>query len=150
MKSVVVADTPENQEILASMDSSPMTQSVRAFELLKRPELSYANVLRMTGLAEGLDFDQAAELEIEVKYEGYVRRQTETIERFRRLEDAAIPEWVDFDAVTGLSTEVKERLSNLRPCSLGQAARMPGITPAAVSLLAVHIKAKRNRGSMAS
>jgi tRNA uridine 5-carboxymethylaminomethyl modification enzyme len=149
MRSVVVAETPQNQLILAEMDSSPMTQSVRAFELLKRPELSYATVIRMTGLEAGLDFDQAAELEIEVKYDGYVKRQTEAIERFRRLEDAPIPEWVDFGSVTGLSTEVKERLSNLRPRSLGQAARMPGITPAAVSLLAVHIKAKRNRGSIA-
>jgi tRNA uridine 5-carboxymethylaminomethyl modification enzyme len=88
-------------------------------------------------------------LEIEIKYDGYVKRQTETIERFRRLEDAPIPEWVDFSAVIGLSTEVKERLSNLRPRSLGQAARMPGITPAAVSLLAVYIKVKRNRGTIA-
>ena len=126
-----------------------MTQSVRAIELLKRPELSYGTVLKMTGLEAALDFDQAAELEIEVKYDGYVKRQTESIERFRRLEDAPIPEWVDFGAVTGLSTEVRERLSNLRPRSLGQAARMPGITPAAVSLLAVHIKSKRNRGSIA-
>jgi tRNA uridine 5-carboxymethylaminomethyl modification enzyme len=149
MRSVVVAETPQNQLILAEMGSSPMTQSVRAFELLKRPELSYATVIRMTGLEAGLDFDQAAELEIEVKYDGYVKRQTEAIERFRRLEDAPIPEWVDFGSVTGLSTEVKERLSNLRPRSLGQAARMPGITPAAVSLLAVHIRAKRNRGSIA-
>src|SRR5271157_2937004 len=150
MRTVVVADTSSNQQMLAEAGSSPMTQSVRAIELLKRPELSYAMVLQMTGLKAGLDFDQAAELEIEVKYDGYVKRQTETIERFRRLEDAAIPEWVDFDAVTGLSTEVKERLSNLRPGSLGQAARMPGITPAAVSLLAVHIKARRNRGLIAT
>ena len=149
MRSVVVADTPANQEILAEAGSAPMTQSVRAIELLKRPELSYGSVLKMTGLEPALDFDQAAELEIEVKYDGYVKRQSEAIERFRRLEDAPIPEWVDFGAVTGLSTEVKERLSSLRPRSLGQAARMPGITPAAVSLLAVHIKSKRNRGSIA-
>ena len=146
MRSVVVADTPANQKILAEAGSSPMTQSVRAIELMKRPELSYATVLKMMGLEAALDFDQAAELEIEVKYDGYVKRQSEAIERFRRLEDAPIPEWVDFGAVSGLSTEVKERLSNLRPLSLGQAARMPGITPAAVSLLAVHIKSKRNRG----
>ncbi len=148
IRSVVVADSPPNQTILWEVGSSPMTQSVRAIELLKRPELSYATVVKMMGLEPALDFDQAAELEIEVKYDGYVKRQSEAIERFRRLEDAPIPEWVDFGAVTGLSTEVKERLSNLRPRSLGQAARMPGITPAAVSLLAVHIKAKRNRGSI--
>jgi tRNA uridine 5-carboxymethylaminomethyl modification enzyme len=148
LKSAIVADSPGNQAILAEMESAPMTQSVRAIELLKRPELSYGIVLKMTGLQPELDFDAAAELEVEVKYDGYVKRQTEAIERARRLEDAPIPEWVDFAAVTGLSTEVKERLSNVRPRSLGQAARMPGITPAAVSLLAVHIKARHNRGSL--
>jgi tRNA uridine 5-carboxymethylaminomethyl modification enzyme len=103
MKSVVVADTPANQQMLASAGSSAMTQSLRAIELLKRPELSYATVLEMTGLEAALSSDEAAELEIEVKYEGYVRRQTESIERFRRLEEAPIPDWVDFATVTGLS-----------------------------------------------
>jgi tRNA uridine 5-carboxymethylaminomethyl modification enzyme len=149
LKAHVVADTRENQEALAKVGSSAMTQSLRAIELLKRPELTYGMVLNMTGLDPVLDFDEAAQLEIEIKYDGYVKRQTEAIERFRHLEDAPIPEWVDFSVVSGLSTEVKERLTNLRPRSLGQAARMPGITPAAVSLLAVHIKSRRNRGSIA-
>jgi tRNA uridine 5-carboxymethylaminomethyl modification enzyme len=142
---VVVANSSENQETLAVSGSSPLTQTVRAIELLKRPELSYATVLKMTGLEATLDFDQAAELEIEVKYDGYVKRQSEAIERSRRLEDAPIPEWIDYSTVVGLSTEVRERLSNLRPMSLGQASRMPGITPAAVSILAVHIKSNRGR-----
>jgi tRNA uridine 5-carboxymethylaminomethyl modification enzyme len=150
MKSAVVVDSPANQALLAEACSSPMTQSMRAIELMKRPELSYAIVLKMSGLGDGLELDAAAELEIEVKYDGYVKRQTEAIDRFRRLEDAAIPEWVDFREVTGLSNEAKERLSNVRPRSLGQAARMPGITPAAVSLLAVHIKSRPTRGAIAN
>ncbi|HVN28271.1 MAG TPA: tRNA uridine-5-carboxymethylaminomethyl(34) synthesis enzyme MnmG [Candidatus Binataceae bacterium] len=150
LRSSVVADSSENQQRLLDAGSSPMTQSVRAFELMKRPELSYAMVIEMMGGERRLDFDAAAELEIEVKYDGYVRRQREAIERIRGLEDASIPDWVDFRAVSGLSTEVKERLSNVRPRSLGQAARMPGITPAAVSLLAVHIRSRRNRDVEAS
>jgi len=90
-----------------------------------------------------LDIDQAAELETEVKYEGYVRRQTDAVERSKRLEDTPIPEWLDFRALRGLSTEVCERLSQVRPCTLGQAARMPGITPAAIALLAVQIRISR-------
>ena len=101
--------------------------------------------MRLARLAPALDFDQAAELETEVKYEGYVRRQTEAIERAKRLEDAAIPDSLDFHAVAGLSTEACERLAALRPRSLGQAARMPGITPAAVSILAVHLHARASR-----
>jgi tRNA uridine 5-carboxymethylaminomethyl modification enzyme len=122
-----------------------LREAARAFDLLRRPELSYADVVRVARLEPALNFDQAAELETEVKYEGYVRRQTEAIERAKRLEDAAIPDSLDFHAVPGLSTEASERLSSVRPRSLGQAARMPGITPAAVSILAVHIHARASR-----
>jgi tRNA uridine 5-carboxymethylaminomethyl modification enzyme len=131
--------------ILGDCGSSPIRDVVRALDLMRRPELAYADVIRIARLDPALDFDQAAELETEVKYEGYVRRQSESIERFKRLEEAIIPEWIDFGAVPGLSTEASERLSNARPRSLGQAARMPGITPAAVSILAVHIHARHSR-----
>ena len=139
---------PANETVnaqLAEHESAPISQSTRALEMLKRPELSYGEVLQMASLADPLDLDEAAELEIDVKYHGYVQRQSEAIERFRRLEETTIPEWVDFHRVRGLSTEVRERLSASRPHSLGQAARMPGITPAAVSILAVHIKGGRTR-----
>jgi len=149
LRTAVVADSEANQLILSELSSSPMTQSVRAIELLKRPEVSYETVAAMAIFDDRLDIDAASELEIEVKYAGYVKRQSEAIERFRRLEDATIPDWIDFRNVTGLSTEAKERLSNSRPRSLGQAARMPGITPATVSLLAVHIKSNPARGSSA-
>lgn len=145
ISTAVVQNSPENNRLLASFGSSPIAQPVRAIELLKRPEISYPSVVEMAGLDRALDFDQAAELEIEIKYDGYVKRQAEAVERFKRLEDTAIPEWLDFQAVRGLSTEVKERLTRLRPLSLGQAARMPGITPAAISILAVHIKTGRSR-----
>jgi len=146
LKNRVVADSPSNQAILSGLGSAPMTQSMRAIELFKRPEVSYETILTMADLDHGLDASAAAELEIEVKYQGYVKRQSEAIERFRRLEDAAIPDWLDFRNVSGLSAEVRERLTNSRPRSLGQAARMPGITPAAVSLLAVHLKSRGARG----
>jgi tRNA uridine 5-carboxymethylaminomethyl modification enzyme len=140
--------TPLNDAVnrwLLAIGSTPIKEPVRAFELLRRPQVSYTELIRLAGLEPRLSFDEAAELEIEVKYEGYVRRQNEAVDRFKRLEDAAIPEWVDYGTLTGLSTEVRERLSAVRPRSLGQAARIPGITSAAVSLLAVRIKSGRNR-----
>jgi tRNA uridine 5-carboxymethylaminomethyl modification enzyme len=136
--------------MLLGCGSTPIAHPARAFELLKRPEVSYAAVLAMAGLTQGLDTDEAAQLEIEVKYEGYVRRQAEMVDRFKRLEDAVIPEWVDYAAVSGLSTEVRERLLSVRPRSLGQAARMPGVTPAAISLIAFHLKSRRDRAPGAS
>jgi len=145
LRATSVAASDDVNRILGECGSSALREAARALDLLRRPELSYADVIRLARLDRALDFDQAAELETEVKYEGYVRRQTESIERSKRLEDAAIPEWVDFNAINGLSTEACERLSTVRPRSLGQAARMPGITPAAVSILAVHIRALRSR-----
>jgi tRNA uridine 5-carboxymethylaminomethyl modification enzyme len=139
---------PANEAVnaaLAGCGASPLSEPVRALELLRRPEVSYETLLRIAGLGGRLDRDAAAELETEVKYEGYVRRQAEAIERFRRMEDSLIPEALDFAQVGGLSTEVRERLTKVRPRSLGQAARMPGITPAAVALLAVHLRSGRPR-----
>jgi tRNA uridine 5-carboxymethylaminomethyl modification enzyme len=146
LKTVLVPSSEEvNRRLVEECESSAIREPVRAFELLRRPEVSYAAVLEMAQLQPVLDFDQAAELEIEVKYEGYVKRQAEAIERFKRLEDTLIPEWLDFHGVSGLSTEVRERLSKVRPRSLGQAARMPGITPAAVSILAIHLRGGHER-----
>src|SRR3984957_11922923 len=147
LRTTIVHSNDAVNRLLGECDSSPLREATRAVDLMRRPELSYADVIRIAGLNPALDFDQAAELETEVKYEGYVKRQTEAIERSKQLEDAAIPEWVDFHSIEGLSTEACERLSNIRPRSLGQAARMPGITPAAVSILAVHIRARASRSS---
>ncbi|MGD1028221.1 tRNA uridine-5-carboxymethylaminomethyl(34) synthesis enzyme MnmG [Candidatus Binatus soli] len=149
LKSALIPATDEVNAAIAASGSTPIAQPVRAIELLKRPEIAYDTVLKMGGVDSGLGLDEAAELETEIKYEGYVRRQAEVVERFSRLEDTAIPDWVDFKGVMGLSTEVSERLSAVRPQSLGQAARMPGITPAAISILAVHIKSRRDRNARA-
>ncbi len=149
LKSALIPATDEVNAAIAASGSTPIAQPVRAIELLKRPEIAYDTVLKMSGVDSGLNLDEAAELETEIKYEGYVRRQADAVERFSRLEETAIPDWVDFKGVMGLSTEVSERLSAVRPRSLGQAARMPGITPAAISILAVHIKSRRDRNARA-
>ena len=80
------------------------------------------------------------ELETEVKYEGYIKRQLEQVERFQRLEGLAIPGDFDYDGVSGLSAEVREKLKEVRPRTIGQAQRIPGVTPAAISILAVMLK----------
>jgi tRNA uridine 5-carboxymethylaminomethyl modification enzyme len=148
-EALVPASDPVNA-MLVDCGSTPIAHPARAFELLKRPEVSYSAVLTMAGLTQGLDADEGAQLEIDLKYEGYVRRQAEMVDRFKRLEDAIIPSWVDYAAVSGLSTEVRERLLSVRPRSLGQAARMPGMTPAAISLIAFHLKSRRDRASAMS
>ena len=140
LTATLVPSSREVNDGLAALATRPLAEPVRALDLLRRPEVPYAILLQFAGLAPMLDLDSAAELETQVKYAGYVRRQTEAVERFRRLEESLIPESLDFANVTGLSTEARERLARSRPRSLGQAARMPGITPAAVSLLAIHLR----------
>jgi tRNA uridine 5-carboxymethylaminomethyl modification enzyme len=87
-----------------------------------------------------LSREVASEVEIAIKYSGYIRRQEEGVKRLRHLEGARIPKNLNYAAVSGLSREVREKLTALRPLSLGQAARIPGMTPAALSLLAIHLK----------
>ena len=129
LKASRVPPSDEVNGFLIALGSAPISTAVRAIELLRRPEVPYQELLRVSSLSPMLDIDQAAELETEIKYEGYVRRQIDAVERSKRLEDTPIPASIDFQAVTGLSTEARERLSQVRPCTLGQAARMPGITP---------------------
>ena len=88
----------------------------------------------------GLTADVVAQVEIALKYSGYVKRQHDAVERFKRLEEATIPDDMDYESVVGLSREAREKLTNIRPLSLGQAARVPGVTPAALSLLSIHLK----------
>jgi tRNA uridine 5-carboxymethylaminomethyl modification enzyme len=149
LAALVIQPSDAVNERITSLGSAPLTQAARALDLLRRPEISYADVVAMLDSSASLGADEAAELETEVKYAGYVRRQADAVERFKRLEDTLIPDWLDFAGVRGLSSEVRERLTRIRPRSLGQAARMPGITPAAISILAIHIKGGHRRSAEA-
>ena len=125
----------------------PLARETRALDLLRRPELDHAAVLRLAGLPEsGLDADVIEQVEIQAGYAGYIERAQADIARARRQEDAAIPAGFDYAGVRGLSSEVREKLARVRPDTVGQAGRIPGVTPAAVSLLLVHLKRLRAAG----
>jgi tRNA uridine 5-carboxymethylaminomethyl modification enzyme len=108
----------------------------RLLQLLRRPEVTYADVRRLDPDAVA-DPAVARQVEVAAKYEGYIRRMLADVTRFKRLEERLIPDGLDYRAVPGLSTEIRERLIELRPRSLGQASRIPGVTPAAISILTV-------------
>ena len=108
-------------------------------ELLKRPEISYGDIQRISG--SPIDNDQVVEqVEIQSKYAGYIARQSEEIDRLRRYENTLIPAELDYSTISGLSNEVTAKLSDARPATLGHASRVPGVTPAAVSLLLIFLK----------
>jgi tRNA uridine 5-carboxymethylaminomethyl modification enzyme len=132
---------------------APLSREAHAFDLLRRPELSYED-LRSVAPATAADWQDDERLseqvrlqvEVQAKYSGYLQRQSEEIERQQRHEEMPLPADIDYASVGGLSNEARQRLCEVRPETLGQAARIPGLTPAAVSLLLVHLK-KRDRAA---
>jgi len=119
----------------------PVSKESRALDLLKRPDLDYRKLTAIEGVGPGVDDRQVAEqIEIEARYAGYLGRQREDIERRQRHEHLAIPAEFDYGGVRGLSSEIREKLTLTRPDTVGQASRIPGMTPAAISLLLVHLK----------
>jgi tRNA uridine 5-carboxymethylaminomethyl modification enzyme len=109
-------------------------------DLLKRPGVSHAALSELAGEHAAVEAGVAAQVEIQAKYQGYVTRQREEIERHERYEAMALPNDLDYREVRGLSNEVQQKLNQHRPETIGQASRVSGITPAAISLLLVHLK----------
>jgi tRNA uridine 5-carboxymethylaminomethyl modification enzyme len=132
--------TQGNNDILHQWGSTPLKKETSLQELLRRPEIHYQQLSAFDRDLEGPSKEIWEQVEIQVKYDGYVKRQMEQIERFKRLEEVNFPEDFDFRSVIGLSTEVMEKLTKIRPISLGQASRISGITPAAISILMVNLK----------
>jgi tRNA uridine 5-carboxymethylaminomethyl modification enzyme len=125
---------------LQAAGQAPLKQMVSMASLLRRPELTLADLGPLTGMEILVEPQIALEVQLQVKYEGYIRRQQEQVDRFKKLENINLPETMNYTGLPGLSHEVVEKLSRIRPRSLGQAARISGITPAAVSVLHVHLK----------
>jgi tRNA uridine 5-carboxymethylaminomethyl modification enzyme len=118
-----------------------LTREYRVSELLTRPELNYNYLMKIEGLGPGVSDPHVSEqIEIQAKYQGYIERQYQEIQRQARYESIILPQDLDYRAVKGLSNEVREKLSQHKPLTLGQASRISGVTPVAISLLLVHIK----------
>ena len=121
-----------------------LTRETNALDLIKRPELDYAKLMALPSLGPGVDDAKVAEqVEISVKYSGYLDRQRDEIARQLRHEDATVPVDFDYAGVRGLSAELQQKLARVRPETIGQAQRIPGMTPAAISLLLVHLSRAR-------
>ncbi len=128
-----------------------VSRETSAHDLLRRPEMDYARLTRVAAIGPGVDDPRVAEqVEVQAKYAGYLDRQAEEIERQRRSEETAIPPDFSYDGISGLSVEVRTRLERARPETIGQAMRVSGVTPAAISLLLVHIKRWRGMQAAAS
>jgi tRNA uridine 5-carboxymethylaminomethyl modification enzyme len=138
---------------------APLARDTSAFELLRRPGVTYDALLEIAGAPpewapagggagapdDRLPAQVRAQVEVRAKYAGYIERQQDDIERARGNEETALPADLDYTLLAGLSHEVRQKLAEVRPATVGQAGRIPGVTPAAVSILLVHLK-KRSGG----
>ncbi len=145
LKKTYILPSEENNRILSSLKSSPIKNKISLFHLIKRPELDYKMLSLFKKENRSVSFEAGRICEIEAKYEGFIRRQIDEALRFHEMELVQIPEKIDYGRICGLSTEVVEKLDQVRPQTLGQAARISGITPAALSILLVYLK---NMGSV--
>lgn len=133
-------NTPEAQALEVMMEKT-LNRESHLLDLLRRPEISYQMLANIAALGPWQEaFTVTEQIEIQTKYAGYITRQQDDIARLQRYEAMKLPEQLDYQTVPGLSTEVIQKLSNVRPATLGQASRIAGVTPAAVSLLLIHMK----------
>jgi tRNA uridine 5-carboxymethylaminomethyl modification enzyme len=140
LESIPVRPTQEVNSRLAGLDSSPLSKQVTLAELLRRPELDLAKAATAAGIELRVHPDWREEVQLQVKYAGYIQRQQEQVERFRKFESYRLPAELDYATLPGLSNEVVEKLTRIRPLNLGQASRISGITPAAIAILQVHLR----------
>lgn len=130
---------------LTALGTSPLTEDASLEQLLKRPEVTYDFINRTAPPPDRISAEVCREIEINVKYEGYIKRQIEMAERIKRAEEKRIPEDTNYSSINGLSKEIVLKLEEIRPVSIGQAARIPGVTPAAISLILITIEKSRCR-----
>lgn len=145
LQSVRVAPgTPLDEELLRR-SSSPLKQPLLLSDILKRPQVDYAMLAPYDGKLKDAAPEIIEQVEYIIKYEGFISRQLKDVERFRHIEHIKIPPDIDYDAIGGLSTEIRQKLRKFSPLNLGQAHRISGVTPAAVSLLMVYLRGKNAR-----
>ncbi|WHY72404.1 tRNA uridine-5-carboxymethylaminomethyl(34) synthesis enzyme MnmG [Fictibacillus enclensis] len=140
LEHVTVKPTTEVQDILAGAKSSPLKEPMTAATILKRPEITYDVVAQIHPAEPAVDEVIAEQVEIQVKYAGYIDKQLAQVERMRKMENKKLPVDLDYMAINGLATEAKQKLLEVRPLSVGQASRVSGVNPADISILLVYLE----------
>ena len=140
LTSTFLKPTAEVQEMIRSIGGSELKDGIRAADLLKRPEMSYHQLDTIFPSEISLDEDVKEQVEIQLKYEGYISKSLQQVERLKKMEDKKIPENIDYDSVSGLATEARQKLKLVKPLSIAQASRISGVNPADVSILLVYLE----------
>ncbi|HJV17846.1 MAG TPA: tRNA uridine-5-carboxymethylaminomethyl(34) synthesis enzyme MnmG [Bacillales bacterium] len=143
LRSIIIKPTQEVQDLIKSLGGSELKDGVRASDLLKRPEMTYElleSLIPQNGL---LEEEVKEQVEIQIKYEGYIEKSLQQVDRLKKMENKKIPENIDYEAISGLATEAKQKLKMIKPLSIAQASRISGVNPADISILLVYLEQGR-------
>ncbi|WP_313803099.1 tRNA uridine-5-carboxymethylaminomethyl(34) synthesis enzyme MnmG [Cytobacillus sp.] len=143
LQKTIIKPSADVQELIHSLGGSELKDGIRASDLLKRTEMTYKHIQKLVPHEEMLDADVEEQVEIQIKYEGYIEKSLQQVERLKKMEDKKIPENIDYDAINGLATEAKHNLKEVRPLSIAQASRISGVNPADISILLIYIEQGR-------
>jgi len=146
VKKVIIPPSEAVNEFLKSRNSTPISTGFRLDELIRRPELDYFSLAAFDPGRPQLDRQCSEQVNISIKYEGYIKRQMMQVEQFKKLENKKLPQDLDYNQIHGLSTEARQKLNMIKPESVGQASRITGVSPADISVLLVYISHKKNSG----
>ncbi len=144
LKNTIVKPTQDVNELLINCGTSPLTTGTKMSELLKRTELDYDKLASIDLERPELTLQEREEVEIQVKYEGYIKMQEEQVEKFKKMETKLLPEDIDYSSINGLCLEARQKLDKFRPRSIGQASRISGVSPADISVLLIYLQVNKN------
>src|SRR5699024_560635 len=140
LEKIIVKPSEEINEIITEAGSTALKEAASAYALLKRPQIHYEHIEKMIEPNVELTEEAKEQTEIQIKYEGYIKKSNEQVERMKKMENKTIPEDIDYDAISGLASEAAEKLKQIQPLSVGQASRISGVNPADISILLVYIE----------
>lgn len=140
LQSIIIKPTAEVQELIKSQGGSELKDGIKASDLLKRTEMTYEHIAKIVPSEIPLDHEVTEQVEIQIKYEGYIDKSLQQVERLKKMENMKIPVDIDYDVINGLASEAKEKLKKVHPLSLAQASRISGVNPADISILLVYLE----------
>ncbi|MDL4840932.1 tRNA uridine-5-carboxymethylaminomethyl(34) synthesis enzyme MnmG [Aquibacillus rhizosphaerae] len=143
LENVMLKPTDQLQQIIEEAGGTALKEAVKAADLLKRPEMKYEMIEQIAPAEIDMAWDVKEQVEIQIKYQGYIVKSNQQVERMRKMENKLIPANIDYDDIGGIATEAKEKMKKVRPLSVGQASRISGVNPADVSILLVYIEQGR-------
>ena len=143
LKNTSITPNDELNEILVSRETAPLATGIREYTLLKRPQLNYSIIKKFDENAPNLPNDIVEQIEVEIKYEGYIQKQLKQVEQVKKLESKALPSDFDYKEITGLRLEAQEKLNKIKPLNIGQASRISGVSPADISVLLIWLATKK-------